>query len=167
LAGKFDGRLAGRDPGPIEADIDFEQEADVRAGGRLRQGGDLIAMVDANHGTPLRAEFDQPSQLCRPDDLIGNQDVVDSGMAHHFGFAKLGAGDADGPCAALKRGDVGRFMSFGMGTPVDAMLSADCDYSLDVAVERRAIDAQGRGIELVDGAADQRMGSGVAHHLAI
>jgi hypothetical protein len=58
-------------------------------------------------------------------------------------------------------------MSFGMGTPVDAMLSADCDYSLDVAVERRAIDAQGRGIELVDGAADQRMGSGVAHHLAI
>ena len=91
----------------IVANIDFHQYARLHTGRcrRLLEVLEVIRMIDGDHDVAAPSQCHQTFDLATTDDLIGNQDVIDSGVCHHFGFAQFGAGHANGASYHLHIGD--------------------------------------------------------------
>src|SRR5262245_40434078 len=93
--------FAGRYASPRHADIDLENCPHTLSRGfhgpadRQR----LINMVKNNNRIRDTAELDHPLDFAVANDVVGDEQIGNAGGGEHFGFAELGAGEAD--CAGF------------------------------------------------------------------
>ena len=98
LARQRDGFRGGFDAGALAAGVAFDHDRQRTAGcgGRLRQARDHDRIVGGDRHVGLGLQRAEPGHLFLADQIVADQDVVDAGVRHHLGLAKLLAGDALG-----------------------------------------------------------------------
>ena len=99
LSGQFQGRLLGSNANPFQADVYFDDYAQLLSTGGhcLANGKGLVNMVNTNDGICCFSQLDQSLDLGRSHDQVGNQQVLDSTGCHDFRFTQLGTRDPEGP----------------------------------------------------------------------
>ena len=81
---------------PVQADIDL-QDCPHPQPGRLHGAADglgLVEVVKADDRIGFAAQFDEPLNLARAGDHVGNQQIADSRGGKDFGLAQFGTGQA-------------------------------------------------------------------------
>jgi hypothetical protein len=91
----FGGRL---DAGALAAGVAFDHHRQRPAGnlGRLGQARDHGRIVGGHRDRRLGLQRAEPRHFFFADQVITDQDVLDSSLRHHFGFAEFLAGDTAG-----------------------------------------------------------------------
>ena len=151
-----EGGFAGLHAGAVHAGVELDEHVDLGAGG----GGDATDLfdiggaVDGYFDIGVAAEADQAFDFAWADDLIGDEQVEDAVGGHDFGFAELGAGDADGPGTHGQVGDGRDFDALGMRAPLHAGFCAQRGQALDIGLHFVEVHPEGGGVECVFGAAD-------------
>ena len=106
-------------------------------------------------GSARLGKSDQPADLDRSHDLVGDQDVANARGGHHLGLAQLRARDADRAGGDLHPRNLRRLVRLRMRPPRDAMRAAGGDDPRDVGLHDVEIDQQRRGVQRKRGLADQ------------
>ena len=96
LARERNNRCARLDARAVHADVDLDRHAQPLVGSRegrieLRE---ILDAVGTDDRVGAIGQIDQPADLDRPHDLVGDQDIADARGGHHLGFAQLRARDA-------------------------------------------------------------------------
>ena len=100
---------------------------------------------------------DQPADLDRSDDLIGDQDVANARSGHHFGLTQLRARDSDRAGRELHVRNLRCLVRLRMRPPSDTMRTARGDDPRDVRFHDVQIDQERWRIQRRLGLADQVM----------
>ena len=148
---ELQGRFAGGDAYPLQADIHFNQHPLAQPGGGHRRADrhGLINVVNANDRVRDAAQLHQSGALLRTDDEIGDEHVPHTGGGHHFRLAQLGAGDPQRAGLEFLVGDGRDLVSLGMRPPRHAVLAAVGHHLGDVGLHHVEVDAQGWRIKIV------------------
>jgi hypothetical protein len=89
-----------------------------------------------------------PSRLAQ--NVVADEDIVETAIGHHFRLAELLAGDASGSGSALHGGDQGALVGLDMGTVGEASRIAGGLNPCDVALDHIKVDHDRRRAELAD-----------------
>ena len=149
LARERNNRCARLDARAVHADVDLDRHAQPLVGSRegrieLRE---ILDAVGTDDRVGAIGQIDQPADLDRPHDLVGDQDIADARGGHHLGFAQLRASDAGRAGSDLHVCDLRRLVRLGMRPPRDAVRAARGDDACDVRFHDVEIDQQRRRIQ--------------------
>jgi hypothetical protein len=114
-------------------------------------------IVDAHHGVGVIGQRHEPRDLRGTDDLVGDHDLADPGRRHDFGFAELGARDADRTGRDLQLRDLRRLVRLGMRPPGHAVRTARVHDPPDVPRHDIEVDQQRGRVQRGDGLADEAL----------
>src|SRR5262249_37711094 len=124
---------------------------EVRRRKRRRNARGCLATVE-HQGQPRAArQRDQPLQLLPPDDIVGDENVVDAGVCHHFGFTELLTGDADGTKLDLSARELRYLVGLDVGSQGETFATAVVLSPRQIAVDSIEVDGDAGRVEIVDG----------------
>src|SRR5690606_15907975 len=95
--GQFDYSQLGLYAGAIHPRVDLDQHpyfGTCRLS-RCANCGHILWVIDSNLYIRMASQTGQPGNLLLADDLVGDQNVADTCIGHHFSFTQLGEGDTD------------------------------------------------------------------------
>jgi hypothetical protein len=142
-----DGGFPGLDPCPIHPHVDLHHypEAHPVLHRRSVQRLHVHLAINGDNGIGVVAEADEPSDLLRVDDLIGNEDAPNARRGHHLGFAELRARNSKRAGRQKLVGQRGDLERLHVGAPTHTSLAKACRHPVDVALYHGQVDHQ-RGV---------------------
>ena len=153
-------RGVGRDAAATVADVDLDENRDrrLRRARRFGQQVDALGGVDGDREPDVPRQLGDARELGRPDDLVGDEDVVEARGRQGFGLARLLDADADRAGADLQPGDRRALVHLGVRAQAHAALAGEGRHRREVALHRVEVDHQGRRVDIGDGGTDFRLG---------
>ena len=151
VPGQLDRRLARLHSSAIHARIHFDHHAqpDISLPRRAIQRVDILGTVDGDYDIGARKQAQQARNLLLADHLVGDQNVSNACIGHHFGFANLGAGDAE--CSRLEQpgSDLRHFQSLGVRPPAHSRRAEPARHALDVPLHDVQVHQERWGVKFV------------------
>ena len=140
------------DAAPVKAHVNLHQHVDAAPGAGHRLGPrprDRRVIDDERQ----RSLLEQGDDAIGVDgvDRVGQPDVGEAGVGEHFGFAKLGAADADSAAIDLPPRDDRALVGLRVRPHPDAALVGGVLHAVDVGKSPPAIDDHRRRGEIVQG----------------
>ena len=156
--GQFDRRLARQRSAALHADVDLDQDPRFRPGvaGRAIELEHVVRVIDRDDHIGLAREPGQSPGLDMAHDLVGDQDVPDSGRGHHLGLADLGAGHADRAGRDLLVDDGRGLVGLAVRPPLGTARGDIGRHGGDVVIQGIQVDNQCRRIDIAEGTAHER-----------
>ena len=97
-------------------------------------------MVDGYHDIAAGSQCHKAFDLAAADDLVGDEDILDAGVGHGFGFTDLGAGDTLRTGGELELSDGRGFVRLGVGAQVFTGLAEVLGEFGDIVLEGGEVD---------------------------
>src|SRR4029450_7715852 len=147
-----------RDAAPVTANLDPDQYVELGTGSshRRTEMPNVGRIVDQHADRRFACERREAFELCRADDLVGDEHVADSGFDKGLGFIDLLAANARGAALDLLVRDVGTLLRFRVRAKCDSGAARRIGHEIEIALERVEIDDKRGRIDAVDSIADAR-----------
>ena len=142
--------LLRRCAGALDFGLQVRHDADADA---LCRGGGLqaiqhLAVVGAYRDAAAARQPGEARGLLRPDDVVGQLDVIKAGVEKDLDLAQLLAGDADGAGLLLNAGDFRALVRLDVRPKGQAVAVAVSLHARDVAFHAREVDEDGGRVEV-------------------
>ena len=139
-------------PRPMSTSITIRTRLPAAANGG-RERPQLVGVVDGDDRIRAAAQLDQPRQLVRPDDRVGDEQIADAGGCHQLGLAELRAGQPDRAGSDLARADRAGAVALDVRPPRDSGRAAGRRDAADVLLHHVEVEAERGRVEIVSAAA--------------